>query len=339
MSYFCTAESFSTVSVSLLKISLQTLPMKIYHGTEHFIRPDFPVVTIGTFDGVHLGHRMILDRLVELARDRQGEIVLMTFYPHPRKVVQGPGSPPEMLTSMDEKIDLLREAGVQHLVIQSFTTEFSRMEYDVFVRDMLVNRLGVKTLVVGYDHQFGYQRKGGMKALAALAPELGFEVVEIPEKDIDAIAVSSTRIRKALAKGEVEVAAQLLGYDYRLTGKVIHGNKIGRTLGFRTANLSANDQEKLVPANGVYAVKVLLRGEEFNGALSIGNRPVFDNGHRSIEVHILGFDQDIYGEEITLVFKHFLRPEMRFPSVEDLVVQMGKDVEHCLLLLNSDGED
>jgi len=335
MFYFCRAVSFSTVSGSLLKISLQTVFMKIYHGTDQFIKPDYPVVTIGTFDGVHLGHRMILDRLVELARDHQGEIVLMTFYPHPRKVVQGPGSAPEMLSSMEEKIVLLREAGVQHLVIQSFTTEFSHMEYDVFVKEMLVHRLGVKMLVVGYDHQFGYQRKGGMKALAGLAPGLGFEVVEIPEKDIDAIAVSSTRIRHALAKGEVEEAAQLLGYDYRLTGKVIHGNKIGRTLGYRTANLFANDPEKLVPANGVYAVKVLLKTHEFIGALSIGTRPNFDNGHRSIEVHILEFDQDIYGEEITLVFKHYLRPEMRFPSVEDLVVQMGKDVEQCLLLLNA----
>lgn len=308
--------------------------MKIYHHLNEFIKLQYPIVTQGTFDGVHVGHRMLLQRIRDLAAEKNGEVVLLTFHPHPRKVIGKDQLPLEMLSSLEEKVGLLREFGVQHLVIHPFTMEFSRMEYDRFVKDVLVDCLGVKTLVIGYDHQFGHQRKGSMATLRDLAPGLGFEVEEIPEQDIDAIAVSSTRIRKALKLGDVESAAQLLGYRYSLTGRVMEGNKIGRTLGFPTANLHPNDPDKLVPANGIYAVKVLVKGEWLNGALSIGHRPTFDNGQRSIEVHIMGFDEQIYGETLTLQFCHYLRPELKFSSAEELVDQMHKDVAQCLVLLN-----
>lgn len=308
--------------------------MKIYHHLNEFIKPQFPIVTQGTFDGVHIGHQKLLKRIRDLAAEKQGEVVLLTFHPHPRKVLFGKDAGLEMLTCLSEKIKLMEEYGIQHLVIHPFTREFSMMEYDAFVKDVLVEKLGVKTLVIGYDHQFGHQRRGSMSTLREMAPGLGFEVEEIPEQEIDAIAVSSTRIRKALKAGEVEVAAQLLGYRYHLTGRVVQGNKVGRTIGYPTANLVPNDPDKLIPANGIYAVKVWARQQWWNGALSIGHRPTFDNGARTVEVHILGFDEEIYGEEITLGFYSYLRPELKFASVNDLVQQMNQDVEQCLLILN-----
>ena len=308
--------------------------MKIYHHLNEFIKPQYPIVTQGTFDGVHIGHQKLLGRIRDLAVEKQGEVVLLTFHPHPRKVIFGQEAGLEMLTCLKEKIALMEKYGIQHLVIHPFTTEFSKIEYDDFVKDVLVEKLGVKTLVIGYDHQFGHQRKGSMKSLRALAPGLGFEVEEIPEQEIDAIAVSSTRIRKALKAGEVDVAAQLLGYQYHLSGRVVQGNKVGRTIGYPTANIFPEDPDKLIPANGIYAVKVQVKNHWYNGALSIGHRPTFDNGARTIEVHIMGFDEDIYGEDITVEFYAYLRPELKFASVEELIQQMNKDVDQCLLILN-----
>ncbi|MFN8154048.1 MAG: bifunctional riboflavin kinase/FAD synthetase [Bacteroidia bacterium] len=308
--------------------------MKIYHHLNEFIKPQYPIVTQGTFDGVHVGHQKLLGRIRDLAAEKNGEVVMLTFHPHPRKVIFGNEAGLEMLTCLKEKIDLMAKHGVQHLVIHPFTTEFSKMEYDDFVKEVLVEKLGVKTLVIGYDHQFGHQRKGSMKTLREMAPSLGFEVEEIPEQEIDAIGVSSTRIRKALHAGEVEVAAQLLGYRYHVSGRVVQGNRVGRTIGYPTANIQPEDPDKLIPANGIYAVKVCVEGKWWNGALSIGHRPTFDNGARTIEVHILGFDDDIYGKEITLEFYSYLRPELRFATVNELVQQMNKDVEQSLLILN-----
>lgn len=325
---------FFNSSAANVEINQSGARMKIYHHLNEFIKPQCPIVTQGTFDGVHVGHRTLLKRIRDLAAEKHGEVVLLTFYPHPRKVLGGDQTKLEMLTSLDEKIMLLREFGVQHLVVHPFTAEFSKMEYDRFVQDVLVDCLGVKTLVIGYDHQFGHQRKGCMKTLRELAPGLGFEVEEIPEQEIDAIGVSSTRIRKSLQNGDVESATQLLGYRYCLSGRVVEGNRIGRTLGYPTANILPHDPDKLVPANGIYAVRVLVGEQWFNGALSIGHRPTFDNGARAIEVHILGFDAQIYGKDITLQFCHYLRPELKFTSAAELVDQMQRDVEHCLLLLN-----
>jgi len=307
--------------------------MQIYRHIDEYVQPQYPIVTVGTFDGVHIGHQMILERLADLAKEKEGEVVLLTFYPHPRKVLAQEAQALEMITSLDDKISLMEHFGVKHMVIQPFTLDFSKMEYEEFVKNILVEKLGVKTLVIGYDHQFGHQRKGSMKELEKLGPQLGFEVIEIPEQDIDAIAVSSTRIRKALKQGEVAVAANLLGYDYKLSGKVVKGKQLGRELGFPTANIQCADPDQLVPANGIYAVMVEWKEQMLKGALSIGHRPTFDNGERSIEVHILGFDENIYGESLTIHFRHYLRPELKFHSAEELVTQMHKDKEQCYELL------
>lgn len=307
--------------------------MRIYHQLSDYVQPPYPVVTVGTFDGVHLGHMKILERLRQIADQNGGKVVLLTFHPHPRKVISGRDSDFEMLNTPAEKAVLLEQAGVDVLVIQPFTLEFSRLEYDEFVRQVLVKALGVNTLVIGYDHQFGFGRKGGMDALRELGPRWGFEVEEIPKQDIEAVAVSSTRIRRALHAGEVELARQLLGYGYSIQGTVVEGKQLGRTLGYPTANLRMEDPDKLIPMNGVYAVSVEWEGHTCSGALNIGNRPTFDNGPRSIEVHLLDFSGDLYGKQLRIHFAHLLRPEMKFDSVECLVEQMKKDCEQARELL------
>lgn len=309
--------------------------MQIYRDLEEFPRLERPIVSIGTYDGVHLGHQKILSRLKDIASQANGDVVLLTFHPHPRKVLFPNQNDLQLLSTLDEKVKLLSRYGVQHLVIQPFTKEFSQMEHTTFIKEILVKKLGVHTLVIGYDHQFGHDRKGSFKELAELAPSYGFKIEEIPEQDIDEVAISSTRIRKALFQGDVKDAANLLGYDYQLSGKVVKGSQLGRTLGFPTANLLPIDKDKLVPAMGVYAVLVDLNGATYKGVLSIGNRPTFDNGERSIEVNIFDFNADIYNELITLTFKEFLRGDMKFDSAADLIVQMNEDKAKSLELLRS----
>jgi riboflavin kinase/FMN adenylyltransferase len=307
--------------------------MQIYKGLSAFPKLDAPVLTLGSFDGVHVGHQKILSRLVDAAKAINGQVVLLTFDPHPRKILFPSSNSVQLLSTLDEKIDLLSKYGVEHLVVQPFTRDFSMMEHDFFIRELLVKQIGVKKLVIGYDHQFGHNRSGSFKELELLAPSFGFEVEEIPEQDINDSAVSSTRIRKALLEGNIVDASNLLGYDYSFTGTVVKGNQIGRTLGFPTANLLSHDPDKLVPANGVYAVIVEVHGAVFKGVLSIGTRPTFDNGARSVEVNIFKFNQDIYGEECTVRFKNFIRPELKFNGVDELVVAMKKDKEKTLELL------
>lgn len=308
--------------------------MQIYKGLSAFPKLDAPVLTLGSFDGVHVGHQKILSRLVDAAKAINGQVVLLTFDPHPRKILFPSSNSVQLLSTLDEKIDLLSKYGVEHLVVQPFTRDFSMMEHDFFIRELLVKQIGVKKLVIGYDHQFGHNRSGSFKELELLAPSLGFEVEEIPEQDINESAVSSTRIRKALLEGNIVDANSLLGYDFSFTGTVVKGNQIGRTLGFPTANLLSHDPDKLVPANGVYAVIVEVHGSKFKGVLSIGNRPTFDNGDRSIEVNIFDFNQDIYGEQCTLRFKNFIRPELKFNGVDELIVAMNDDKFKALELLN-----
>ena len=305
--------------------------MKIYHQLSDYVKPQCPVVTVGTFDGVHIGHRKILERLRQAADSMGGSVVVLTFHPHPRKVISGRDSDFEMLNTPYEKAALLEAAGVDVLVIQPFTLEFSRIEYDTFVRRVLIEALGVHTLVIGYDHQFGYGRKGGMEALRRMAPMWGFGVEEIPKQDIEQVAISSTRIRRALHSGEVEMAASLLGYSYSFEGTVVEGRRLGRTLGFPTANLRVDDPDKLVPMNGVYAVLVEWEGMQAAqiGALNIGNRPTFDNGDRTIEVHLLDFSGDLYGKVLRIRLAKFLRAEMKFGTVEQLAEQLRIDCDHC----------
>jgi riboflavin kinase/FMN adenylyltransferase len=244
---------------------------------------------------------------------------------------------------MEEKKSLLQKAGVDHLIIHPFSKKFSRLSSTEFVRDVLVNQIGVKKLVIGYDHHFGRNREGSINELAELAPLYNFEVEQLPEQDVHDIAVSSTKIRTALLDGQVHVANEFLGYQFSLTGTVIEGKKLGRQLGFPTANLSIAEDYKLIPANGVYAVQVQIHETNENkfpsktflkGALNIGTRPTFDNGTRSIEVFILDFDQDLYGKTLTIYFAERLRPELKFDSKEALIEQMNEDVDKSRKLLS-----
>jgi len=301
--------------------------LKVYYSIGEFNKPRNAVVTIGTFDGVHKGHQKIIQRINEIAGKEGGETVVLTFFPHPRMVLHPDDHGLQLLNTLDEKVELMEHFGVQHLIIYPFTKSFSRTSVTEYVRNLLVNKIGTKKLVIGYDHHFGRNRAGSLKNLRELAPVYGYGLEEIPEQDINNIAISSTKIRNSLLEGDVQTAADFLGYNYNLTGTVTEGKKIGRSLGFPTANILLKENYKLIPAKGIYAVEVKINHEKFllKGALSIGNRPTFDNGPLSIEVNIFDFDRDIYGEKITVYFRYRLRNEIKFNSTDDLIVQMKKD--------------
>lgn len=315
--------------------------MKIYNSITEFTPLPNAVVTIGTFDGVHFGHQQIIARLSQIAKQINGELVVLTFFPHPRMVLFPDDHGLQLLNTMDEKKMLLQKAGVNHLIVHPFSKTFSRLSSTEFVRDVLVNQIGVKKLVIGYDHHFGRNREGSISELTELAPLYNFEVEQLPEQDVHDVAVSSTKIRTALLEGEVHIANEFLGYNYALTGTVVEGKKLGRQLGFPTANLHIAEDYKLVPANGVYAVQVQIHENPndnlskplLKGALNIGTRPTFDNGNRSIELFILDFDQNLYGKTITIHFIERLRDELKFHDKESLIVQMHADVEKVRVLL------
>lgn len=308
--------------------------MKIYQGIEQFEKLEKAVVTTGTFDGVHIGHRTILNRLIEVAKKMKGESVLLTFYPHPRMVLQEDAEL-RLLNTIDEKTQLLEKAGIDHLIIHPFTKEFSRTTSLEFVRDLLVNKIGTKKLVIGYDHHFGRNREGSFEHLKEYGPVYGFEVEEIPAQDIDDVNVSSTKIRKALVAGDVKTANNYLGHNFQLNGIVVHGNKVGRELGYPTANIDLQNKYKLIPAEGIYAVKVRLEDKSYNGMLNIGRRPTINsgNGEISIEVNIFDFKKEIYGEKIQLELIERIRDEKKFDSKEELIAEMQKDQVKCERIL------
>tara|TARA_B100001063_G_scaffold247385_2_gene294054 strand:- start:27926 stop:28858 length:933 start_codon:yes stop_codon:yes gene_type:complete len=308
--------------------------VKIYQGIEQFEKLEKAVVTTGTFDGVHIGHRTILNRLIEVAKKMKGESVLLTFYPHPRMVLQEDAEL-RLLNTIDEKTQLLEKAGIDHLIIHPFTKEFSRTTSLEFVRDLLVNQIGTKKLVIGYDHHFGRNREGSFEHLKEYGPVYGFEVEEIPAQDIDDVNVSSTKIRKALVAGDVKTANNYLGHNFQLNGVVVHGNKVGRELGYPTANIDLQNKYKLIPAEGIYAVKVRLKDESYNGMLNIGRRPTINsgNGEVSIEVNIFDFKKEIYGEKIQLELIERIRDEKKFDSKDELIAEMQKDQVKCERIL------
>ncbi len=308
--------------------------MKVYQSIEEFSRIPFAVVTIGTFDGVHAGHQKIISRLVEFAQANKGETVLLTFFPHPRLVLQPDDNDLKMITTMDEKIELLRKAGIDHLIIQSFSKEFSRISATEFVRDILVNKIGTRVLVIGHDHHFGRNREGSYKNLEDLAPVYDFELVEILEQEVNEVAVSSTKIRKALLAGDILTANILLGYDFSLTGEVVQGDRIGNTIGFPTANIQIKETYKLIPAEGIYAVKINVDNLVYNGMLYIGKRPVVNGTKQSIEVNIFDFDRDIYGSTIAVNFKARIRGDQHFESLELLREKMKEDKIHATKILS-----
>lgn len=307
--------------------------MNIYKSLNDIQPLQKAVVTSGTFDGVHLGHQTILKRLTEVAKASGGESMLITYWPHPRTVVSNDSQNLRLLTTLDEKIELLDQAGVDHLLIIPFTRSFSQLTSEEYVRQILIDKIGTKKLVIGYDHRFGRDREGGFDYISAHQQEYGFEVEEIPRQDIETVGVSSSRIRHALNEGKVDVANKLLGRLYNLTGTIVKGRQLGRTIGFPTANLQVDDPLKLVPANGVYAVEVEYAGQTLGGMLNIGFRPTVAGTHQTIETYIFDFEKDIYGEHMTLRFRAFLRPEQKFDGLPALVAQLKKDEENARAML------
>ncbi len=312
--------------------------MKIYHTLDDFSRLPFAVVTSGTFDGVHQGHRKILTRLKEISDKNMGETVVITFWPHPRLVLKPDDDTLKLLNTFEEKAELLKQQGIQHLLRIPFTKEFSQLSSADFIKNILVEKIGTKKLVIGYDHRFGKNREGSFDQLKVNAPQYGFEVEEIPRQDIDHVAVSSSKVRKALEEGDVTTARHLLGQSYSITGRVIKGDRLGRVLGFPTANIDLDSRNKLVPAEGIYAVTVNHAGNRYGGMLYIGNRPTIDGARRSIEVNIFNFDKEIYGEDLTVSFEKLLRADSKFKNLEELKVQLQKDKESALEALQSNNQ-
>ncbi|MBL7927993.1 MAG: bifunctional riboflavin kinase/FAD synthetase [Bacteroidia bacterium] len=301
--------------------------MKIYRSIDDFKKLNGVIVSIGTFDGVHLGHQKILKRIAEIASKENSESVLLTFFPHPRMVLHPDDHGLQLLNTLDEKIMLLEKAGIDHLIIHPFSKEFSRNTSTEFVRDYLVNKIGTKVLVIGYDHHFGRNRQGSLEELKELASVYDFMVEEIPAQEVDDIAVSSTKIRKALLEGNLEQANTFLTYPYMLTGSIAKGHSRGKKLGFPTANLKLEENYKLIPASGIYFVEVTLEGsnDKLPALLSIGHNPTFGNNPLTIEVYILDFDRDIYGMKMQVEMIEKLRNEIKFENEAQLISQMKAD--------------
>ncbi len=299
--------------------------MKIYYSIDEFQEAKNAVVTTGTFDGVHFGHQKILYRMKEIARFIEGETVIISFFPHPRMILHPEDQSLKLLNSIPEKIRLLEKLKIDHFLIIPFSRDFSNLSSDEFIQKILVNTLNTKKLIIGYDHRFGKDREGGLQSLLKMKSKYHFEVEEIPEQDIDHIAVSSTKIRSALAIGDIKTANLYLHYYYSLEGMVVKGDQIGRTLGYPTANIQIEDRFKLIPGDGVYACKAYLEDKSYEGMLYIGKRPVLKKVVLSIEVNIFNFNEDIYGKPIRLELFEFVRAEMNFPNLDALKEQIALD--------------
>jgi riboflavin kinase / FMN adenylyltransferase len=318
--------------------------MQVHYNIDNLPVFKNAVVTIGTFDGVHAGHLQIINQLTEVAAKQNGETVIITFNPHPRNIIAG-AKPVLLLNSLAEKIQLLSAKGINHLVVVPFTEAFAALSAEAYVNDFLWKKFAPHTLIIGYDHRFGNGRNGDYKLLEKYAPLLGFNLIEIPQHVIKNAGVSSTRIRQYLIEGSIEEANVLLGYDYFFEGEIIEGNKLGRTIGYPTANLQWLAEEKLMPANGVYAVCVKFIEETFvdkapglqaayyKGMMNIGIRPTIGGIKKVTEINIFDFDKNVYGKKVQITVKHFLRTEQKFDGLEALKKQLAADKENAIKLL------
>jgi len=307
--------------------------MAVFYSTEQL--PGFrkAVLTIGTFDGVHQGHRVILKEVAERARAIGGDSIVLTFEPHPRKLLF-PTQSLRLITPLQEKLRLIADTGIEHIVVIPFTKEFSLLSAQSYIQHFLVRNFQPAQIIIGYDHHFGNDRTGNIQLLKEKESEFGYEVIEIPARIVDDAAISSTKIRNALLEGKVADAAHMLGRNYSLKGTVIEGARIGRKIGYPTANLQPSDFDQLIPAHGIYAVQVKWNNQLLDGMLSIGFNPTVSSEKKThIEVHIFDFDKDIYGETIELVFAEWLRHEEKFDSLEALKLQLAKDQEAAMEVL------
>ena len=299
--------------------------MKIHTNLDSFKGVNVPVLTSGTFDGVHTGHRKLLQRLKQIASENEGESVVLTFSPHPRTILFPDDHALKLLSTLDEKIELLAQQGIDHLIIYPFTKAFSRISSLTFIRDILVNQIGAKHLVIGYNHHFGRNREGTFQHLQSYSQLYGFNVQEIPAEIIDSVAISSTKIRHALQAGDIKTANNLLGYAYYFTGTVIHGKAIGRTIGFPTANLKIEGENKLIPLEGVYIVNAVYNSQLYQGMMNIGKRPTLGGTETSIEVNLFQFNQEIYNESLKIAVLDKIRDEVKFSNLEQLRAQINHD--------------
>ncbi|MCP9198992.1 bifunctional riboflavin kinase/FAD synthetase [Gramella sp. GC03-9] len=298
--------------------------MKQHKGANSFISDRQTVVTIGTFDGVHAGHRTIIERLVNSASANNLDSVVLTFFPHPRMVLQKE-SGIELINTIEERKQLLEQTGIDHLVIHPFTHNFSRLTALEFVRDILVNRLKAKKIIIGYDHRFGRNRTADINDLRKFGEEFGFEVEEISQQDVEQVAVSSTKIRKALQEGRVERANMYLQHPFTLSGEIVKGRGIGKDLGYPTANLDVKEDYKLIPKNGVYVVQTRINGNKVFGMMNIGTNPTVGGKEKTIEAHFFDLDEDLYGKYLQIELLVRIRDEKKFESVEDLKIAMKQD--------------
>lgn len=299
--------------------------MNVVRTIEQPLQISNAVITIGTFDGVHRGHQMILEHIKTEAKKINGESVVITFHPHPRLLLRPDDRSLQLISTLEEKIELLEKYGVDHLVVVPFTREFSNLSADEYISKFLVDNFHPKKIVIGYDHQFGKNRVGNIDYLHKHQKEYNYEVDEIPKKVVNDIDVSSTKIRKALSAGDVKEAAKLLGHSYTLQGIIKKGKQLGRTIGFPTANINSPEELKLMPAFGVYAVMVYYKNLAYKGMMNIGNRPTVDGTHMTIEVNIFDFDREIYGEELKVEFVDRIRDEVKFDHLDALKQQIILD--------------
>ncbi|HEY1031252.1 MAG TPA: bifunctional riboflavin kinase/FAD synthetase [Flavipsychrobacter sp.] len=308
--------------------------MAIFYNTDTLPAFKDAVITIGTFDGVHMGHKVILQQIVKHAKEAGGESILITFEPHPRKLI-APDQPLKILTPLEQKLQLVLNEGVDHVVVAPFTQAFAGLSAEAYIKDFLVAKFKPKAIVIGYDHRFGHDRAGDIDLLKKYAATHSYTVYEIPAQLIEEAAVSSTKIRNAIQAGHVSEATQMLGRHYSITGTVISGAKLGRTIGFPTANVQPQDADQLIPEKGVYAVQLQWKGQAYNGMLNIGNRPTVSNELiLHIEAHLFDFNEDIYNEMVEIIFVQRLRDEVKFPSLDALKEQLQKDkaaAMHALL--------
>ncbi len=307
--------------------------MKLYKNLSEFSTLHNAVVTTGTFDGVHIGHRKVLNQLKESARKNNGESVVLTFFPHPRMVLYPDESNIKLINTIEERIELLAKEEIDHLIVHPFSYEFSRISSLEFVRNILVEKIGTKKLIIGYDHRFGRNREGSFEHLKEFGPLYGFDVEEISAFEVQQINVSSTKIRHSLEIGEIIAANHFLGRPFFITGIIEKGNQVGRKIGFPTANLHIPQDYKLVPAEGVYAIKALINNELFNGMLNIGKRPTVNGENKTIEVHLFDFNAEIYNREMRVFFYHRIRDEKKFDTLQALQQQLTEDEQTVRRLL------
>ena len=304
----------------------------------HYKSPVLPVfknavITIGTFDGVHMGHRQVLEKLKQQAIKADGESVLITFDPHPRKIVQTSSQPVKLINTLEEKIALLEEFGIDHLVIIEFTPAFAEQSAEEYIRDFLIRQFIPHTIIIGYDHRFGKNRSGDFHLLEKMSEIYNYSLIEITARELNDIKISSTRIREALIKGNMTDANRLLGYLFFFSGEVVHGEKLGRKLGYPTANLKIKESEKIIPADGIYAVYAETGGIKYKGMMSIGYRPTMNGTDKVIEINLFDFNEQIYGSIIKVSVKKYLRPEIKFSSTLELTKQIDEDKKASLNIL------